>query len=83
MTPRFFTPQRHAVPAAFTALLALILFCSEQAMAHNVDTSDAAFLQAQSGVVFWPYLYLGAKHMVTGLDPVSYTHLTLPTNREV
>ena len=68
MTPRFLTPQRHAVPAAFTALLALILFFSEQAMAHNVDTSDAAFLQAQSGVVFWPYLYLGAKHMVTGLD---------------
>ena len=38
------------------------------AVAHNVDTSDAAFLQAQSGIVFWPYLYLGAKHMVTGLD---------------
>ena len=49
-------------------LLALILSFSGQATAHNVDTSDAAFLQAQSGVVFWPYLYLGAKHMVTGLD---------------
>ncbi len=49
-------------------LLALILSFSCQATAHNVDTSDAAFLQAQSGVVFWPYLYLGAKHMVTGLD---------------
>ncbi len=49
-------------------LLALILSFSDQATAHNVDTSDAAFLQAQSGVVFWPYLYLGAKHMVTGLD---------------
>ena len=49
-------------------LLALILSFSAQATAHNVDTSDAAFLQAQSGVVFWPYLYLGAKHMVTGLD---------------
>lgn len=49
-------------------LLALILIFSGQATSHNVDTSDAAFLQAQSGVVFWPYLYLGAKHMVTGLD---------------
>ena len=49
-------------------LLALTLSFSGQATAHNVDTSDAAFLQAQSGVVFWPYLYLGAKHMVTGLD---------------
>ena len=36
-------------------LLALILSFSGQATAHNVDTSDAAFLQAQSGVVFWPY----------------------------
>ena len=33
-------------------LLALILCFSGQATAHNVDTSDAAFLQAQSGVVF-------------------------------
>jgi len=49
-------------------LVALILGFSGQATAHKVDTCDAAFLQAQSGVVFWPYLYLGAKHMVTGLD---------------
>ena len=43
--------QRHAVPAAVTALLTLILFC-DSGLAHNVDTSDAAFLQAQSGAVF-------------------------------
>lgn len=49
------------------ALLALLTLPS-LVFAHNVDTSDAAFLQAQSGVVFWPYMYLGAKHMVTGLD---------------
>ena len=68
MTLRFLAPQCRAVPAAFTALLALTLFFNGQALAHNVDTSDAAFLQAQSGVAFWPYFYLGAKHMVTGLD---------------
>jgi hydrogenase/urease accessory protein HupE len=68
MTLRFLAPQSRAVPAAFTALLALTLFFNGQALAHNVDTSDAAFLQAQSGVAFWPYFYLGAKHMVTGLD---------------
>ena len=49
------------------ALIALSALPS-LASAHNVDTSDAAFLQAQSGIMFWPYLYLGAKHMVTGLD---------------
>ena len=27
--------------------------------------------------------YSGEKLMVLDLDPVSYTHLTLPTNREV
>jgi len=68
MTLRFLAPQSRAVPAAFTALLALTLLFNGQAFAHNVDTSDAAFLQAQSGVAFWPYCYLGAKHMVTGLD---------------
>ena len=50
----------------FIVIAAFALPCI--AFAHNVDTSDAAFLQAQSGVVFWPYFYLGAKHMVTGLD---------------
>ena len=68
MTLRFLAPQSRAVPAAFTALLALTLIFNGQALAHNVDTSDGAFLQAQSGVAFWPYFYLGAKHMVTGLD---------------
>ena len=68
MTLRFLAPQSRAVLTAFTAFLALTLFFNGQAFAHNVDTSDAAFLQAQSGVVFWPYFYLGAKHMVTGLD---------------
>ena len=50
----------------FSAIALFALPCL--VVAHNVDTSDAAFLQAQSGIVFWPYLYLGAKHMVTGLD---------------
>ena len=49
-------------------VLCLTLSFAAQSFAHNVDTSDAAFLQAQSGVVFWPYFYLGAKHMVTGFD---------------
>ena len=58
---RYSYPQRY-----FTAIVLFALPCI--AFAHNVDTSDAAFLRAQSGVVFWPYFYLGAKHMVTGLD---------------
>ena len=37
-------------------------------IAHGVAEGDAAFLQSQTGFTFWPYFYLGAKHMVTGYD---------------
>lgn len=59
--------MHYAYPMRCFSLVALFAL-PYLAVAHNVDTSDAAFLQTQSGVVFWPYLYLGAKHMVTGLD---------------
>ncbi|NKB97621.1 MAG: HupE/UreJ family protein [Pseudomonadales bacterium] len=38
------------------------------ARAHGVEEGDASFLQSQTGFHFWPYFYLGAKHMVTGYD---------------
>jgi hypothetical protein len=37
-------------------------------MAHAVTGSDADFLKAVSGAHIGPFLYLGAKHMVTGYD---------------
>lgn len=46
-----------------------ILTCvSVPALAHGVAGGDAAFLETATGVQFWPYLYLGAKHMFTGYD---------------
>ena len=36
--------------------------------AHPMDARNAAFVQGVEGVAFWPFLYLGAKHMVTGYD---------------
>ncbi|MES2603506.1 MAG: HupE/UreJ family protein [Pseudomonadota bacterium] len=36
--------------------------------AHGVAEGDAQFLESISGLQFIPYLYLGAKHMVTGYD---------------
>ena len=36
--------------------------------AHGVQESDKLFIQANPGVNLVPYLYLGAKHMVTGYD---------------
>ena len=38
------------------------------AFGHGVAEGDASFLQSKQGLQFWPYAYLGAKHMVTGYD---------------
>ena len=51
------------------ALVALLLSALPMwAVAHGVADADAHFLQARTGFHFWPYFYLGAKHMVTGYD---------------
>lgn len=53
----------------FCALaLALFGFWSTQAAAHNVSARDAAYITGTAGAHIAPYLYLGAKHMVTGYD---------------
>ena len=38
------------------------------AFAHGVDESTRAFLQQNTGVQIIPFLYIGAKHMITGYD---------------
>ena len=38
------------------------------AFAHGVADGDKGYIQETSGFLFWPFLYLGAKHMVTGYD---------------
>jgi hypothetical protein len=50
--------------AAATAALA----CAAPAAAHAIGGSDAAFVAATRGPDPIPFLYLGAKHMVTGYD---------------
>lgn len=52
--------------AIATAVAALLVAATVHA--HGVAEGDAAFLQNQQGLQFWPYFYLGAKHMVTGYD---------------
>ncbi len=37
-------------------------------LAHGVDDSTRQFLLANEGVAVMPYMYIGAKHMVTGYD---------------
>ena len=43
-------------------------FMSATLWAHGVNENDKAFIEGASGVNIIPYMYLGAKHMVTGYD---------------
>jgi HupE / UreJ protein len=38
------------------------------ALAHGVADGDKGYIQQSSGILFGPFVYLGAKHMVTGYD---------------
>ena len=49
------------------AILFLWLFPT-LAIAHGVSGSDAAFVESNQGAAIPEFLYLGAKHMVTGYD---------------
>ncbi|HEX7819092.1 MAG TPA: HupE/UreJ family protein [Sphingobium sp.] len=58
-----------SVPRAGSLLLALALvLMATQAMAHGVGGRDAAFVSQARGPLPFAFAYLGARHMVTGLD---------------
>lgn len=48
-------------------LIALFAFIPD-ANAHGVTDGDKGYIQESSGVMIIPFIYLGAKHMVTGYD---------------
>lgn len=49
-------------------LLLLLSMMSLVVCAHGVDDKTKSFLLANEGVAFGPFLYIGAKHMLTGYD---------------
>lgn len=49
-------------------LSALLVMAAPEALAHGVAEGDKGFIQESSGVMLLPFIYLGAKHMVTGYD---------------
>ena len=57
-------------------IFALILICALlfplAAFAHNVSKRDASFVQSIQGAAIIPFVYLGAKHMVTGYDHLAF-----------
>ncbi|MEE1872119.1 HupE/UreJ family protein [Pseudomonas aeruginosa] len=39
-----------------------------EALAHGVPEGDKGFIQESTGVMLMPFIYMGAKHMITGYD---------------
>ena len=56
------------IPMRALALAGSGLLCAGAVAAHGVTADDGAFIEASQGVQLLPFLYLGAKHMVTGYD---------------
>jgi len=56
----------------YAAALPLVLLLPAIAWGHGVTGGDAAFLQRSEGTHIGPFLYLGAKHMVTGYDHLAF-----------
>ncbi|MDP9113822.1 MAG: HupE/UreJ family protein [Acidobacteriota bacterium] len=64
-------PRRTAA-SAFALILILGLLFPVSTFAHNVSKRDASFLQSSHGAAIAPFVYLGAKHMVTGYDHLAF-----------
>src|SRR6266699_3798380 len=66
MTMRLFS--KRVLASGFVLLLVLPVLWPATASAHGVSKRDASFVQSNAGRAIGPFLYLGAKHMVTGYD---------------
>jgi len=60
--------NRTRVIVFLAACLLVAALWPDAAAAHGVSKRDADFVQTIDGVAIGPFLYLGAKHMVTGYD---------------
>jgi len=62
---------RHSLIVFTTTLLVLIAFATS-AYAHAVTPGDAGYIQEIFGVHIISFIYLGAKHMITGYDHILF-----------
>lgn len=53
-------------------LLLLCVLWTDSAFAHAVTQGDKGYIQEITGVHLIPFMYLGAKHMVTGYDHILF-----------
>jgi hypothetical protein len=59
-------------PRLAALLVAVTLALPGEAFAHAVAEGDKGYIQEISGAHLLPFLYLGAKHMVTGYDHILF-----------
>lgn len=62
---RSLSPQARRTVTLATAMLCCL---AADALAHGVSSGDKGYIQETFGVRILPFMYLGAKHMVTGYD---------------
>ena len=67
MTTRLFRRSGWLLPVLLAALAVFFGF-SPEAFAHGVTAGDKGYIQEVTGVLPIPFIYLGAKHMMTGYD---------------
>jgi hypothetical protein len=56
----------------FSSLFVCLLIGGNEAFAHAVTQGDKGYIQEISGVNLLPFMYLGAKHMMTGYDHILF-----------
>lgn len=64
----FGTIERYLDPVMLLLLLMILTLTASDAFAHGVSEDDKAFIVQSSGMHLLLFIYLGAKHMVTGYD---------------
>ena len=62
---------RHGLRPLLVGLSLFLVFCVS-AFAHAVTEGDKGYIQEISGVNLLPFVYLGAKHMMTGYDHILF-----------
>ncbi|CUH89106.1 hypothetical protein PH5382_03052 [Phaeobacter sp. CECT 5382] len=65
-------PGMRRVVILFLITLSALFLSAGHALAHNVTEGDAGYIQEIWGVNIIPFMYLGAKHMVTGYDHILF-----------
>lgn len=53
-------------------LAACLMLWTDSVLAHAVTQGDKGYIQEISGIKIIPFIYLGAKHMVTGYDHILF-----------